>query len=127
MKNQQQRREEITEFCHNFINGNYKHLNVVIDNYRHLLMQIDIQLLNLTQKTFDSSFKSICRKLFDIRPADKSYIISLLGFALALHEFHLSFSWYHIEILMDSLTNVLTGVDFQPKELINELTYCVIL
>ena len=68
------------------------------------------------------------QKLFDTRPAaDKSYIISLLAFALALHKYHLLFSWYHIEILMDSLTGVLTGVDFQPKELTNEHAYCVIL
>ena len=127
MKNQQQHRKELVTFFRNFINRNYKHLNAVIDNYRHLFTQIDIQQQNLTQKTFDSSFKSICKKLFDTRPTDKSYIISLLGFALALRKYHLSFSWYHIEILMDSLTDVLTGVDFQPKELINELTYCMIL
>ena len=115
MKNQQQHRKEIMEFCRNFVNGNYKQLNAVTDNYRHLFTRIDIQQLNLTQETFDISFKRISRKLFDTRPADKSYIISLLGFALALHEYHLSFSWYHIDILMDSLTDVLTDVDFQPK------------
>ena len=86
--------------------------------------------MNLTQEKFDSSFKRICRKLFDTRPADKSHIISLLGFALTLHEYHLSYhySWYHMEMLIYSLTDVLTGVGFQPNELIDEpITYCVIL
>ena len=82
MKNQQQYREEIMEFCRNFINGSNKYLLDVIDNYRHLLTQIDIQQLNITQETFDIAFKIICRKLFNMRPADKSYIIPLLGFAL---------------------------------------------
>ena len=128
MKNQQQYRKELATFCRNFINGDYKHLNAIIDNYRHLFMQIDIQELNLTQKTFDSSFKGICKKLFDIRSTDKGYIISLLGLALALHKYHLPLCWYHIDILIDSLTEVLMGVDFQPKELTNEQpAYCVIL
>ena len=128
-----QRRKDIEQFCRDFLKERKRrHLHDVIDNYRHLLTQIDIQQLNLTQETFYISFKNICKKLFDTRPADKSYIISLLGFALALHEYHLSFSWYHIEILMDLLTDILTDVGFQPKELIDELvdepiTYCVIL
>ena len=58
MKNHQHP-EEIREFCRNFINGNNKHLLDVIDNYRHLLTQIDIQQLNLTQETFDITFKKI--------------------------------------------------------------------
>ena len=135
MKNhhQQQHREEIIEFCRNFINGGNKHLHDVIDNYRHLFSQINIKQLNLTQETFDITFKNICRKLFDIRPADnKSYIISLLGFALTLNEYHLShhYSWYHTEILIDSLVDVLENINFQLKELMTvEPTYyyCMIL
>ena len=127
--NNQQHREEIEQFCRDFLKGNNKHLHNVIDNYRHLFAQIDIQQLNLTQETFDSSFKRICRNLFDTRPANKDYIISLLGFALTLHEYHLSYhySWYHMEILIYSLADVLTGVGFQQKELIGEHAYCIIL
>ena len=46
---QQHHREEIKEFCCNFINGDNKHLHDVIDNYRHLFSQMDIKQLNLTQ------------------------------------------------------------------------------
>ena len=52
-------REEISEFCRNFINGGNKHLHDVIDNYRHLFSQIDIKQLHLTQETFDITFKNI--------------------------------------------------------------------
>ena len=85
--------------------------------------------MNLTQETFDIAFKNICRKLFDTRPADKSYIIPLLGFALQLHEYHLSFSWYHTEILIDSLVDVLENINFQLKELttVEPTYYCIIL
>ena len=116
-----QHRKEIEQFCHDFLKGGNKHLHNVIDKYRHLLAQIDIQQMCIAQETFDRSFKSICRQLFNIRPADKSYIISLLGFVLKLHEYHLAYhcSWYHVHILIDSLTDVLADINFQPKELID--------
>ena len=137
MKNHQQRqqyREEILEFCRNFINGDNKHLHDVIDNYRHLFSQIDIKRLHLSQETFDITFKNICGKLFDTRPNNnKSYIISLLGFALTLNEYHLShddYSWFHTEILIDSLADALENINFQLKELTAvepSYYYCIIL
>ena len=71
MKNK--RRKDIELFCRDFLNGRNRHLHDVIDNYRHLFTQIDIQQLNLTQETFDGSFKRISGKLFDTRPADRNY------------------------------------------------------
>ena len=125
------RREEIMEFCHNFINdGDNKHLHDIIDNYRHLFSQIDIQHLNLTPETFDHSFKNICKRLFNTRPTDKSYIIALLGFALTLNDYYYQSYycyWYHVDMLIDSLADVLEDVNFQPKEFIDESTCCIIL
>ena len=49
---------------------------------------------------------------------------------LTLHEYYQSnyYSWYHIEILIDSLTDVLAGgVGFQPREPIDEPAYCITL
>ena len=115
--NKQQEREDIESFCRDFLKkkrAKKDTYTMLLINYRHIFAQIDIQQVNLTQKTFDRSFKRICRKLFDTRPADKNYIIPLLGFALTLHEYYQSnyYSWYHIEILIDSLTDVLAGVGF---------------
>ena len=123
------RRQEIEQFCRDFIKGGNMHLHNLIDNYRHLFSQIDIQRLNITQEMFDRSFKNICRKLFNTRPTDKSYIIALLGFALTLHEYHQSYycSWYHTDMLIDSLVDVLEDINFQPKEFTDESTYCIIL
>ena len=117
------------EFCRNFINGGNKHLHDVIDNYRHLFSQIDIKQLNLTQETFDITFKNICKILFNTRSTGSSYIIALLGFALTLNEYYLSYYcyWYHVDILINSLTDVLEDINFQPKELIDEPTCCIIL
>ena len=133
MKNHQQRqqhREEITEFRRNFINGDNKHLHDVIDNYQHLFSQIDIQHLNLTQEMFDRSFKDICKILFNTRSTGSSYIIALLGFALTLNEYYLSYYcyWYHVDMLINSLADVLEDINFQPNELIDDTsTNCMIL
>ena len=104
----------------------------LIDNYRHLFAQIDIRQLNIKQEMFDRSFKNICRKLFNTRPTDKSYIIALLGFALTLHEYHQSYhcSWYHVDMLINSLVDVLEDINFQPKNFLKNLLivlYCELL
>ena len=129
MKNQQQRRQEINQFCRNFLKGGNVYLHNLIDNYRHLFSQIDIRQLNITQEMFDRSFKNICRQLFNTRPTDKSYIIALLGFALTVHEYYLSYhcSWYLVDMLIDSLVDVLEDINFQLKELIDTPTNCMIL
>ena len=101
----------------------------VIDNYRHSLAQINIQQMDMTQGAFDRSFKNISKILFNTRPTDRSYIIALLGFALTLNEYHLSYycSWYHVDMLIDSLADVLEDINFQPNELIDTPTNCMIL
>ena len=128
MKNLQHRKE-IEQFCHDFVKGGNIYLHNLIDNYRHLFSQIGIRQLNITREMFDRSFKNICRQLFNTRPTDKSYIIALLGFALTLHEYHQSYhcSWYHVDMLINSLADVLEDINFQPKGLIDEPTYCMLL
>ena len=127
--NKQQNRKEIEQFCHDFIKGGNVYLHNLVDNYRRLFAQIDIRRLNITQEMFDRSFKNICRKLFNTRSTVKSYIIALLGFALTLHEYHLSYhcSWYHVDMLINTLADVLEDINFQPKELIDTSTNCMIL
>ena len=129
MNNDLQHRKEIEQFCYDFIKGGNVYLHNLVDNYRQLLAQIDIRRLNITQEMFDRSFKNICRKLFNTRPTDKSYIIALLGFALTLHEYHLLYhcSWYHVDMLINTLADVLEDINFQPKELKDTPCNCMIL
>ena len=57
------------QFCNYFLKGNIRNLHGIIDiATRNILTQIDIQKLNLTQETFTSFFKDICRELFRVRP-----------------------------------------------------------
>ena len=126
MKN---RRQEIEQFCRNFLKGGNIHLHNLIDKYRHLFSQIDIRQMNITPEMFDRSFKNISKRLFNTRPTSKRYIIALLGFALTVHEYHQSYhcSWYHVDMLINSLVDVLEDINFQPKDLTGESTYCIIL
>ncbi len=130
MKKNQQRRQEIEQFCRDLFKGGNIHLHNVIDNYRHLFAQIDIRQMDITQETFDRSFKNISKMLFNIRSTDKSYITALLGFALTLNEYHLSYycSWYHVDMLINSLADVLEDINFQSNELLDTPTSnCIIL
>ena len=120
-----QRREVIEHFCYNFLYGNECHLHELIDSYRHVLSHINIQQLQLTQDTLDRSFQTICREIFTYRVCS-GYIIAVLGFAEAIHNCHYASPWYNIDILTNSLVNVLTDVDFHPDQL-RPSSNCIIL
>ena len=79
--NNQHDRKYLEQFCYDFLNERNRHLNNVMDNYRQILAQINIQQLNLTKETFDSSFKSICKKMFNI---DKKLIKSILYYIICI-------------------------------------------
>ena len=92
----QQQRDEIEEFCRDFLMGNNKHLHNVIGNYRHLLAQIEIQ--QFTEDTLDRSFQTICREVFTHR-VGSGYIIAILGFSKEIHNCYYTSSWYNINTL----------------------------
>ena len=82
--------------------------------------------MQLTQDTFDRSFKTICSEVFTHRPVSNGHVIAVLGFAETIHNCHSSSSWYNIDVLTNSLVNVLTDVDFYPDQL-TPPSYCIIL
>ena len=119
------RRDEIEKFCSNSLHCNNHQLHELINNYRHMLAQIDIQQMQFTKDTFDSSFQGICNKVFTHRPTSNGYIIVILGFAVAINNYHRTSSWYTIDILMNSLINVLEEIDFHLEQLTT--TSCILL
>ena len=121
------RRDEINRFCRDFFQGNNKKLHAIVADYNHMLMQIDIQSLRFTQHTFAETFQRICKLLFMARSAANGYVIAMLGFATRVHDYHRDFSWYTIDVLIDSMTNVLEETDFNPKHLTKYPTFCILL
>ena len=127
MKNQQQRRKEIEHFCIDFFQGNNKKLYTVVEDCKHMLTQIDIRCLTFTKYTFEKSFQRICKLLFIQRPATNAYIIAMLGFAVEVNEYLYDCLWYNIDILINSMTNVLEETDFNPKLLTKPSNFCILL
>ena len=121
------RRDKITRFCRDFFQGNNKKLHIVVADYNHMLMQIDIQSLHFTQDTFAETFQRICKLLFISRSATNGYVIAMLGFAFRVHEYHRACSWYTVDVLIDSTVNVLAGTDFNPKQLTKSPNFCILL
>ena len=82
-----------------------------------MLAQLDIQKIQFTEDSFDSSFKGICSEVIIHRPVKNGYFIAILGFAKAVNDYHCTSSWFNIDILIHSLINVLEGIDFHPDQL----------
>ena len=128
-----QRRTEIERFCYDFINGNNNntHLHHLIDDYRHLLAQIDIEKMNLSKDTFNSSFQTICADVFTIRSTHNAYIIAILGYAMRINDYYQQnyCSWYDSDILIKSLTITLERIDFNPNQFTATIspTYCILV
>ena len=101
------------------LHGHNLHLRKLIDGYRHAFLQIDIEF---TKDTFDTSVHFICIEVFNRKSAKKIHVIAVLGFAETIHHHH-SFSWYSVEIVIKTLTNVLEDIDFYPNHL--NPSYCV--
>ena len=59
-----------------------------------------------------------CNEVFAHRHVSNGYIIAILGFSEAVHKHHCSPSWYTIDILTNSLVNVVEGVGFHPDQLL---------
>ena len=69
----------------------------------------------LTEETFDNIIRKVSTELFSIRPAHKSYVIALLGFALKVDQYHQRHSWYKQNRVINILVEVLDNVGFNPK------------
>ena len=121
------RRSEIEQFCRDFLRGDITYLNNIISQYSTILSQIDLEKLNISKNTLEVVLKSICEKLFTLRPVQDNCIVAVLGFAMEVHMYHRASSWYNTDLLVASLTNVLVSIDFNQKQLTAPITLCMLL
>ena len=111
-----------------FFQGNNKKLHAVVADYKHMLTKIDIKCLDFTKDTFESTFQKICKLLFIEKSVTDAYVIALLGFAVEVNEYHRHCIWYNIDVLINSMTNVLEETDFSPKLLLTTPdNFCILL
>ena len=121
---------EIEQFCRDFLQGNSHHqLHEIVSIYRPRLM-LDIHQMRFTENTFEDSFHRICTEIFIHRPVDNGYIIAILCFAVDINDQYHTSSWYNIDMLINSLINVLTEIGYDPRRLIPTTTTtssCILL
>ena len=118
-------RNDIEQFCCDFLRGNNRQLRDIVDNYRPML---DIQQMRFTEDTFDDSFQRICEVLFKHRPVKNGYVIAMLGLAIEINDYHHPSSWYTTDILINSMTSVLEEIDFNPQQQqLPKTNYCILL
>ena len=112
---QRQQRNEIKAFCRDFLQGNDSTLHEILTPYRHMFIQIDIQF---TEDTFTESFQRICYEAFPLKSPQQGYVVALLGFAENIHKYHIhNCPWYSIDIMLDTLLDVLEEFGFDPRQL----------
>ena len=108
------------------LKGNNHRLHGHISNYRNILVHIDIEQMQFTKDTFDGSFQCICNKVFTHRPVSNGCIIDILGFTEEIYKHHCSSPWYTIDIITNSLVNVLEGIDFLHRAIGSFLLYYIV-
>ena len=121
-----QRRGDIETFCLEFLQGDHKHLHHIINTYHEDLARIDIDEMHLNKTNFNSSFEMVCDILLWKSKHNNGHIIAILGYALLLHEHHIRCHSYSINILTQSLTNVLDNMNFKPDQLAGSY-FCILL
>ena len=105
------RRESVSQFCQGVLAGENRQICDIINEYD--FSSLDIAAMNFTNETFEDSFKTVCQELFKLRRPHSVYIIAILAYALKLDEYHLMHcSWYHTDILTNSLVEVLVANGF---------------
>ena len=106
------RRVQILQFCRSVLIDQDEAICRIINKYDlSSLVQIDV-----AEETFEDTFKRVCVELFTIRSVRISYIIAIFAYASMLNEYHLvhSKAWYHTDLLMYSLVDILEEKAFNP-------------
>lgn len=120
-------------FCVGFLlrRTEYEHLHVIIDTYRSRYELIDTASMFYDEDSFNERFPAICRTLIKLRGDGQSYVLALLGFAFHTHTLLCrdpSADWYGLGIMVETLIDVLTCINFKPDDYYcKPRTYCIIL
>ena len=108
--------EFLTNFFIDFSTG--KDTSRCLRTCRHILErkelpEVDIQSLQITERTLDFAIQNICEELFRYQ-YKVEYVITLLAFSIELDRCLESESWYSTERLVEALAKQLIKTDFEP-------------
>ena len=122
-------RYEIDQFCRGVLTRQNEQICELIDSQGLAWMsRLDIAGMNLTRDTFGDSFSVVCEKLFEMRRPRTAYIIAILAYALKLDEYcTLHCTWYSIELLIYTLTDIFVNVGLDLDVLSTTHRRCTLL
>ena len=103
-------RECIEEFCIDYLAGCYSH--ILPTCYVYKLKEIDIEF---TEENITSSLTGIFREVLHHESINWDRIISTLEFTKLLHH---RYFWCSVEILVQTLANILEEIEFDPAALL---------
>ncbi len=111
------RREQIIQLCRNVLTDQDEVLCKIINEYDFS----SIIKINVTEETFEGTFRRVCEEVFKIRSVRKAYITALFAYASKLNDYHLvhSKTWYQTDLLIYSLVDILETKTIDPCTLTN--------
>ena len=111
------RREQIIRLCRSVLTEKDELLCKIINEYDFSsIIKIDV-----TEETFEDTFRRVCEEVFKIRSVRKTYITVMFAYAIKLNEYHLvhSKTWYQTDLLIYSLVDILEAKTFDSCTLTN--------
>ena len=69
---------------------------------------------SITRDNLDECIQKVSRELFSQRPATEPYVRAFMVFGSYLHWKLREESWYHVELLLESMATVLENESFEP-------------
>ena len=91
-----------------------------MSNFYHTLIlkepevSFDFYTSTITKENLDKCIQKISRELFSQRPAIDPYVRAFMMFGSYLHWKLREESWYHVELLLESMATVLENEGFEP-------------
>ena len=118
-------------FCRKFLLRHIDcgHLYAIIDIYRDRYESIDTVGMFTGKDSFCENFSAVCRTLLRLKGDGRSYVIAILGFALHVHTSCQTSDWYELDLMVESLKDILTCISFDPTGYYycKPRYYCIIL
>ena len=74
----------------------------------------DFDTSSITRDNLDECIQKVSRELFSQRPATEPYVRAFMMFGSYLHWKLREESWYHVELLLESMATVLENEGFEP-------------
>ena len=77
-------------------------------------VSFDFDTSTITRDNLDECIQKVSRELFSQRPATEPYVRAFMMFGSYLHWKLREESWYHVELLLESMATVLEDEGFEP-------------